>query len=881
MDKLDKTKVSVLDDNKDDDFNIQGINESDSTKEMKFTIEQKEIFIERLGYSKLEGNQDNIVYMITKAENLTFEIALDFLKSFLDEYVDDFNIPETTLELIQILVNSSSLNEKSGPETATSSTETSLESNDKNIAFNLEFQVRVEAAIIMYHSPYPEVRAVTDPFDDPSIPCETLRVYVLGFFWVVVGGVINGYLSNRQPSISIGTTVAQLFIYPCGYIWSVLSPKWSFKIFDILIEINPGPWSYKEQTLATIIYSVSEGTANIKSNIYAQRVSVFYNNQWANWGYQILFAVSVNFLGFGFAGILRKFVVYPCKAVWPGILPTLALQRALVQPNAHEKINGWTISKFIFFFVILSGSFVYFWVPGFLFKSISIFNWMTWIAPNNFPLAAITGSLFGMGINPMPTFDWNIIGVISPMVTPFYTNLNMYVGVVLGTLTIIGIYWKNLYWTSYLPMNSNSIFNNLGQPYDVQRILGSNKLFSQEKYERYGPPFYSAGLLVLYGAHFAIYPFSFVYEIAIRWKDIVNSFKQLYLSIRHPSRSTFNGFNDPQTNMMSRYNEVPDWYFLVVLILSVVLAIVCFVIYPTGTPVWSIFFAIGISLIFLIPITILASTTTFSFGLNVIVEIILGYIIPGNPQAMLLVKAYGTNINSQASSYISDLKLAHYAKIPPRAIFRAQIASALISTFIGLVMINVQLSSISDLCETHQKDRFTCPGPRAIFVSSVTWGVIGPQKVFNGLYPNLKWTFLIGFLLVFPALLTKWYLPKSYSRHFQPTVVMGGFTKFAPYNLSYYTAGMYVSWLFMSYVKKRYTSWWIKYNYILSCGLDAGVALSAIVIFGAVYKDNLKLSWWGNKVYLQGIDGGNGQRSLLKSDAAPEGYFGPRIGSFP
>jgi len=45
-------------------------------------------------------------------------------------------------------------------------------------------------------------------------------------------------------------------------------------------------------------------------------------------------------------------------------------------------------------------------------------NWMTWIAPNNFALANITGSYGGMGFNPISTLDWNTAGgliVADPM----------------------------------------------------------------------------------------------------------------------------------------------------------------------------------------------------------------------------------------------------------------------------------------------------------------------------------------------------------------------------------------------------------------------------------------------------------------------------------
>jgi len=41
--------------------------------------------------------------------------------------------------------------------------------------------------------------------------------------------------------------------------------------------------------------------------------------------------------------------------------------------------------------------------------------------------------------------------------------------------------------------------------------------------------------------------------------------------------------------------------------------------------------------------------------------------------------AYGTMTLTQAISFISDLKLGHYAKIPPRAMFRAQMLATLMS----------------------------------------------------------------------------------------------------------------------------------------------------------------------------------------------------------
>jgi hypothetical protein len=47
------------------------------------------------------------------------------------------------------------------------------------------------AGIMHNWSPYAEVRAVTLPYDNPEEACESVRAYVLGFFWVCVCTAVN------------------------------------------------------------------------------------------------------------------------------------------------------------------------------------------------------------------------------------------------------------------------------------------------------------------------------------------------------------------------------------------------------------------------------------------------------------------------------------------------------------------------------------------------------------------------------------------------------------------------------------------------------------------------------------------------------------------
>jgi hypothetical protein len=92
-----------------------------------------------------------------------------------------------------------------------------------------------------------------------------------------------------------------------------------------------------------------------------------------------------------------------------------------------------------------------------------------------------------------------------------------------------------------------------------------------------------------------------------------------------------------------------------------------------------LFFAIGISLALIIPVGIMTAITNNGVTLDCISGIVGGYVISGHPLAVNMFIAYGSMTLTQAMSFISDLKLGHYAKIPPRAMFRAQILATLLS----------------------------------------------------------------------------------------------------------------------------------------------------------------------------------------------------------
>ena len=60
-------------------------------------------------------------------------------------------------------------------------------------------------------------------------------------------------------------------------------------------------------------------------------------------------------------------------------------------------------------------------------------------------------------------------------------------------------------------------------------------------------------------------------------------------------------------------------------------------------------------------------------GLNVITELVIGYLYPGKPLANVTFKTYGYISMTQALTFLADFKLGHYMKIPPKSMFVVQV----------------------------------------------------------------------------------------------------------------------------------------------------------------------------------------------------------------
>jgi hypothetical protein len=314
-----------------------------------------------------------------------------------------------------------------------------------------------------------------------------------------------------------------------------------------------------------------------------------------------------------------------------------------------------------------------------------------------------------------------------------------------------------------------------------------------------------------------------------------------------------------------------------------------------------------------IPWVIIESIAATGISLNVIWQVLPGVWWPGRPLPQLVILMLGGAFEQMAGGFTADLKYAHYAKLPPRAVFRGHILSCVVNCFIYCAMLEVMLvyfNGDDTLCQWDNKSHMVCNYEHQVFANVIFFGAFGTNNMFK-LYPVLPWCFLLGALLGLAWVLAEKWLPHA-RRHIQarmderqflsfhkyvwqpaasvfnclnPAIALSGALNWAGNtNLTYATLGIYIAWLFQFYFKRRYTAWWGKYAYLIFAGLQVGVAISGLIVtlvfsFGA--GKNASFKWWGNEVSQNGVDYQlyNNNASLLPLPA--EGYFGLAPDQYP
>jgi hypothetical protein len=345
---------------------------------------------------------------------------------------------------------------------------------------------------------------------------------------------------------------------------------------------------------------------------------------------------------------------------------------------------------------------------------------------------------------------------------------------------------------------------------------------------------------------------------------------------------------------MQAYAEVPSWWYAGIGVCVMIFLLVAIEIFPTELPIWAACLAFVIAVILAIPLAMIQAIANQQVALQVVEELLAGYILPGRPVANMIFKTIALIGTTQAMQFAGDLKLGHYMKIPPRMMFIVQVVAVFVSCFTVVGVQNWLFANITDICTETAQHGFTCPSTRTFASASVIWGAVGPARIFSPgayvfsdhscsrfshfdvllpRYAPLLYFFLIGAILPVPFYLLARRYPLSFWRYINIPVFFAGIQGIPPATGINYASWALTGFVFNFLIRRYHFRWWMRYNYILSAALDAGVALSIVVVFFAVQypKGGFTLNWWGNTVWANTADANGASLYTL----APGQTFGP------
>ncbi|PKC61974.1 OPT superfamily oligopeptide transporter [Rhizophagus irregularis] len=533
-------------------------------------------------------------------------------------------------------------------------------------------------------------------------------------------------------------------------------------------------------------FSLNPGPFNIKEHVCifvvtgagggSAYATLFYHHS-INFGQGFLLLMSTQIIGYGFAGFFRKYLVHPPSMIWPS---------NLVIASMYNTLHGSNMA---------------------ILCIIALYS----------RLMKILGSGYhGVG-NLNFTLDWNAIGQPGPLYIPWWAQVNYYGGIIISVwIVALLLYHFNFLEAQRFPFSSTLSLDKYGQKYNQTLIIDrTTRFLNVTAYDNYSPVYLSATFAVNYLYSFISITAVMSHVFLFHGKDIWKRFKSSRDEKRH----------DIHSKLMSVYPEIPNTWYSTIFFIMLLIAIVLGYTTEVNLPWWGLLMAIRLSIIMVLPI-----------GLNVLAEIICGYVLLDRPIANVYFKCYG-------------FVIIHYMKIPPCSMFISQLYGTVVGDFMNYWVLRLIISSKRQFLDGTMEDptgQVSGYHTQVINTASIVWGLIGPARTFgpNSLYRPLLWGFLIGVFVPIPFYLLHRKYPKYRFDLVNVPLICNGLQIIPESYTNFIIMGFLASFASQFYAY-RYKN---QYNYVISALFDSATQMVSLVIF-IFYNGIIQIKfpeWWGN-----------------------------------
>ncbi|EON96067.1 putative small oligopeptide opt family protein [Phaeoacremonium minimum UCRPA7] len=205
-------------------------------------------------------------------------------------------------------------------------------------------------------SPYPEVRAIVPPIDDPELPVNTFRAWFLGCVSTLIFSGLLQFFQLHSPPIFLAAYLVIIVTLPIGHFMARVLPARIFNVFGYKFTLNPGPFNHKEHTITAIMSSLVAAFDNgsLASDVYVA-FDKFLDIP-IDPGFRFMFLLSTQALSFGFVGIFHRFLVFGATSGMDLLPLTLDWNQISGYLSSPLIVPSWAIWN------VLGGSVLFLWI---------------------------------------------------------------------------------------------------------------------------------------------------------------------------------------------------------------------------------------------------------------------------------------------------------------------------------------------------------------------------------------------------------------------------------------------------------------------------------------------------------------------------------------
>ncbi|KAH7929731.1 OPT oligopeptide transporter [Leucogyrophana mollusca] len=692
--------------------------------------------------------------------------------------------------------------------------------------------------------------------DDPSLNPWTFRAFFIGLGLSAFGGSLAQIYYFKPQTVGVSLMFLAVISYLIGFAMETFIPRRGFFRY-----LNPGPFNKKENAFVIIMASAAANSALGTEVLAVQRL---YYNITPNAGASIFLLFSSQLIGYGIGGVLRKTLLYPSKMLYPGVLPLLSMFDALYLDGAAAR------RKLKIFYIVFGIIFIWEIFPEWMFPLITGFSIFCLAAPNNAAVSRVFGGSDGnegLGLLSL-CLDWQYIsGGTNPMTIPLKAQFSSFIGYILCMVVFVATFYNNVWKAQNFPFLSQLLFYENGTLYNQSLILNENYEVDPTLLAEQGLPYYATTWVVYLLATNLGLAATFTHLFLWNRDDLRGAWSWMNIRTIKDTWATFDwkfwqndGIReqpvdtediDPHYAQMLKYPDAPDsWYYLT-FVLSVIVGLIVLYKSDSTLPWWGFFISIILAIISVLFFGALYAITGIGLSIQPFVQMIGGFLHPGMPMANMYFVLYSYNTVSQAMLLLRDLKIAQYAKLPPRAAFTAQILGTLLGAVLNFVLMNSIIDSQREILLSIQGTNiWSGQQPQQYNSQAIAWGGLAHQLFSVGQrYQWVPWSYIVGLFAPVPFWIVHRYWPKLRADYYYTPIICTyigwlcvGINSSI---LSFFTVAFLSQW----WLRTRYPVWFNKYNYLVGAALDGGtqvmVFILSFAVQGAAGTSHLFPTWWG------------------------------------